>query len=62
MSAIKGMKFDMQKLDSQTIGYGPLILLLLCLGIIPGVFAFFYLKNVPYCPGCKKLIWERRPF
>jgi hypothetical protein len=61
MSAIKGMKFDMQ-FDSQMIGYGPLILLLLGLGIVPGIFAIFYLKNVPYCPDCKKLIWERRPF
>jgi hypothetical protein len=49
------------QIDQQTVGYGAMILLLLCLGIVPGIIALVYLANVPYCPDCKKLIMERRP-
>lgn len=63
MAAVRGFKFhtDLSQIDAQTIGYAVLILLLLILGIIPGIIAIVYLANVPYCPDCKKLIWERRP-
>ena len=63
MSAIRGFRFRLNLVqnDPHTISYGALILLLLCLGIVPGLIALVYLSNVPYCPECKKLIWERRP-
>jgi len=61
MSAIRGFRFNLQKLDAQMIGYACLILLLLLCMVIPGIIALVYLANTPYCPDCKKLIWDRRP-
>ena len=63
MSAIRGFRYCLNwgQTDPQTVGYGALILLLLCLGIVPGIIVLVYLANVPYCPECKKMIWERRP-
>ena len=63
MSSIRGFRFrtDLSQLDAQTIGYAVVIFLLLMLAILPGIFAIVYLANVPYCPDCKKFIWERRP-
>ena len=63
MSALRGFRFhlNLDELDAQMLGYALLIFFLLLMGILPGLVAIAYLANTPYCPDCKKLIWERRP-